>query len=294
MIRTNLLARSCLVGRLLLSPLLVAVLLGVVLPGRVAARKAADFQPGRTFPRDGAAGDARKVIYLITWTHKKRPNEFGFADFSKDGDGVDWATVERIKRIMQIRYLNHEFFLSETNEADVKKRLEQAKQRKTRSASNWREVEQPAKVEPPKKVGDKRYAYADGNPKSNFEDLPSNSPPEFVMVDEVLKDGKVKLALFRSVSINRPEQVEVIRDGKKIIVTKSVPFQTFNTVRTIHILPDETAAVDGTGKKLSKAEVLARLKPGQIVLFSRDIRPSSPAFLGVLKPDTLILLSCPR
>ncbi len=120
---------------------------------------------------------------------------------------------------------------------------------------------------------------------------PAGKPPEFVVVDEILKDGKLKLSFFQTVAVNRLEKFEVVRAGKKTPEARTVPFQASGLIRITHVLPEGTAAVDGTGKKLSKAEVLARLKPGQMVLLSRDNQPCAPAFLGALKPDAIVLIS---
>lgn len=94
--------------------------------------------------------------------------------------------------------------------------------------------------------------------------LPKGQAPHFFIVTEVNKDGLVI--------------VKVDRDDFGLIAT-----------REYRPAFKEIDATDPKGKKLTADEVAKRLKPGSVVLVGADEKPVDPAYLAIVKDDTVTL-----
>ncbi len=94
--------------------------------------------------------------------------------------------------------------------------------------------------------------------------LPKGQAPHFFIVTEVKKDG---------------------------LVIKQVGQTEGEFFTTVEYKPafKEVDATDPKGKKLTADEVAKLVKPGSVVLVSVDEKPVDPAYLVVVKDDTVIL-----
>jgi hypothetical protein len=140
--------------------LTIALTCGVMVAGFVTAQQAEDIKPGQTFPKPGYFPDPNKVVYVIFWHHKKQVDQFGYQDFFMNQDGVNDTTARKIKALMEKRYPNLVLYVKETNERDVESVVEREKKRIKIIDTDWVDVKQPAKIQPPQKVGDKKYDYS--------------------------------------------------------------------------------------------------------------------------------------
>jgi hypothetical protein len=95
--------------------------------------------------------------------------------------------------------------------------------------------------------------------------LPKGQAPHFCIVTEVNKDGLVIMQFGPT-------------KGEFTMVSKYKP------------VFKEIDAFDPKGKKLTADEVAKRLKPGSVVLISVDEKPVDPAYLAIVKDDTVILV----
>ena len=267
------------------------IFLALALATPVAAqRKYEDVTPGHTFPREGVTPSGKSVIFIVYWHHKKRVEEFGFQDYYQGADEVNRNTAEYIRKAMEKRYPNLRVYVAETTEKDVKAKVEQLKNEK-RTPIEHVDVPQP-KIQLPKRVARRDYSYDGGVTKLGPEIDNPRVPPEFAVVERVNPDGGIILKCIQTNNLTRILVVDVIRDGQKVTETRNVPIKTYNTVQTGFRLKDQ-AGLDMAGKKLSKAEVVVRLKPGQTVLLAKDPRGIDPAYLTIVKPDTTIIFNHP-
>ncbi len=292
MVRTSLdsLVRRAL--SLFLLPVFAAALVLVLALATPAAaqKRFEDVTPGRTFPKEGVTPNPKSVVFIIYWHHKSRVQEFGFQDYYQGADDVNPNMAGYIRKAMEKRYPNLVVNFVETNERDVKAKVEQLKNEKRTPIAHV-DVPQP-KIELPKKVGRRDYSYDGGVTKLGPEIDNPRVPPQFAVVERVNPDGGVILKCVQTHNLTKIMVVEVVRGGQKVKETRNVPFQTYSNAQTGFRLKDE-AGLDSSGKTLSKNQVMARLKPGQTVLLASDHRGIDPAYLTILKPDTIILLSGP-
>ena len=73
------------------------------------------------------------------------------------------------------------------------------------------------------------------------------------------------------------------------VVTKEIPVQRQMTVELGEV--KDLVVTTADGKKLDKDEAIKKLAGGAVVIVSGDGKPVSPAFLKVIKDDTLVLTS---
>ena len=89
----------------------------------------------------------------------------------------------------------------------------------------------------------------------------------------------------------RPHFFIVIEVNKDGLVIKQVGPTKGEFSSTMEYKPafKEIDAFDPKGKKLTADEVVKRIKPGSVVLVSVDEKPVDPAYLSIVKDDTVIL-----
>jgi hypothetical protein len=100
-------------------------------------------------------------------------------------------------------------------------------------------------------------------------------------------------ALFITQAVSEAVPVEEERTVVEAGVPRKVKVTVYKYVSKLvqqkFVLKDLQVHL-ASGKKLSPEEVLKRLTPGQVVLHALDGNPIDPAFLKVIKDDTLVLL----
>jgi hypothetical protein len=156
--------------------LLIAAACGLTTAAYVTGQTSEELKPGQTFPKPNYFPDPNKVVYVIFWHHKKRVNEFGFQDYFMDADGVNDTTAQKMVKLMEKRYPNLVVYKKEINERDVEALVQRERKRIKFIDKDWVDVKQPAKIQLPQKVGDKKYDYSklvldESAPKGNNRKL---------------------------------------------------------------------------------------------------------------------------
>jgi len=118
---------------------------------------------------------------------------------------------------------------------------------------------------------------------------PPSPSPLFVLVHNVQKDSAT-LVISTDYVRAQKEVARTVNEGGKIthrkeIVNEYVPVE----IRVKKSLKD-AKVYDGTGKQIETAEVLKLLKPGMAILMTLGNEKVNPAFLALLKKETLILV----
>jgi hypothetical protein len=123
--------------------------------------------------------------------------------------------------------------------------------------------------------------------------LPRGPQPQMLFISSVdAKDGAIVItqAVMEAVPVEE-ERVRVqggVTEKYKVTTYKFVT----KLVKQPFVLKDHQFQLAG-GQKLSAEEALKRLTPGKVVLLSVDGTPIDPAFLKIIKDDTLILVRQP-
>src|SRR5262249_3434783 len=118
--------------------------------------------------------------------------------------------------------------------------------------------------------------------------LPRYPPPEVVVADASEKDGSVRVRLWIPVPHVVTVERTIERDGKNI----NMDLATYRYSKWFRVDlkadGEQVQAFDVEGKKIAPKELLKRLaKETHVVLFKDD--PPDPYYLGVLRPDTVVL-----
>jgi len=118
--------------------------------------------------------------------------------------------------------------------------------------------------------------------------------PEFAIVGKVdAEKATVELKFaFHVVRMVTEERTKV--EGGKQVAYKVMKQVLQLRVETEAMPLDEIAVVDIQGKKLTKAEVLKRVKPGQAVLVNSSDQALLPAIAKSVAADTLVFVSPPE
>ncbi len=117
--------------------------------------------------------------------------------------------------------------------------------------------------------------------------VPTGPPPRFATVTAIDKSlGVLELAHMQTKYAS--ETVMVKQEGKVEPRTKTTWFLVNEPTK---LAVDSAEIFDAAGKKVSQEDVLKRLTVGATVLVSADGKQVHSAYLGVIKPDTLIFVS---
>jgi hypothetical protein len=120
---------------------------------------------------------------------------------------------------------------------------------------------------------------------------PTGPTPQVLTVTEVdASAGTIILQHTEQVAV----PVAVLKEVENAGVKKVVPVTEYRTEMRTFMTKSELSGFKcytADGKELTAKELLGKLKPGSIIIFSSSSDKVDPAYLRLFKPDTLVLAS---
>jgi hypothetical protein len=117
----------------------------------------------------------------------------------------------------------------------------------------------------------------------------SGPAPSIIVVSSVDSAGTLLSKQIQVVTVPVQVPKEVIVGGMKQIVFQTEYRYETREVMVKHLLRG-AEYYNAKGEKVKQEDALKRLTPGTIVLVSADGRKVDPAYLRIIKDDTLILV----
>ena len=118
---------------------------------------------------------------------------------------------------------------------------------------------------------------------------PSGPPPDFMTVAEKkTAEGHLHLYRFVQVPVTEIRKRVIEQDGRKVEVEEAVTRMVVKTEAVALALKDIKAQT-ADGKALTGDDLARRLAPGSVVLTTYAVENLAPAFLKVVKADTVII-----
>jgi hypothetical protein len=118
---------------------------------------------------------------------------------------------------------------------------------------------------------------------------PTGAPPTIQFVSAVdAAQGTVTFHRVETVKV-AVQVTEIVNvGGQQVPVTKTV---TRDEQRTVYLTQSlkNVLIQTASGLKLETANALKRIRPGMAVIVSADGKAVSPAFLGIVQPETIVL-----
>jgi hypothetical protein len=119
---------------------------------------------------------------------------------------------------------------------------------------------------------------------------PTGAPPTIQFVSAV-DAAQATITVLRAEPVKVAVQITEIVNvgGQQVPVTKTV---TRDEQRIVYVtLSLKNAQVQtASGLRLETADAFKRLKPGMAVVVSADGKAVSPAYLGIVQPETIVLI----
>jgi hypothetical protein len=119
--------------------------------------------------------------------------------------------------------------------------------------------------------------------------IPSCAPPEFAIVEAIDTDkGMLTLQILKRTQTEKEVQVEVVRDGQKVLETKkAIGYKTSGSV--VQIPLDTLVVMNAKGKKLKGESNWNQVPRGKMVLLCDNPRGLDQSFLNLLSEETIVL-----